>query len=165
MADCDTVVKGAGPGGLSATAFLAVTGKRTLLLERNYVPGGYATTFNRGRFEFEASLHELSVLGHDGRRGPLWRTMEECGVAHKVEFLETPDFYCSILLNLDIVIPSDRKGFEEVLCEHFPGEEEGIKRFSSIMFDLYEKLSRFSREGQEALASDPSAFSNMIAYS
>ncbi|RJP26802.1 MAG: FAD-binding protein [Actinobacteria bacterium] len=161
MGDYDAVVVGAGLGGLSAAANLAVAGKKVLLLEKHSTPGGYASTFRRGRFEFDISLHELSGLGHAERRGPLWRTLEHCGVAHKVEFLDIPDFYRSVYPDLDLVMPAEREGFEEVLCEHFPGDAEGIRKFSSIMFALLEEVSKFS---QEAMMKDPTAFTNLMTY-
>ncbi|MBN1103959.1 MAG: FAD-dependent oxidoreductase, partial [Deltaproteobacteria bacterium] len=63
MRDFDVVAVGAGLGGLSAAVFLSQAGKRVLLLEKHNVPGGYATSFLRGRFEFDVALHELSGLG------------------------------------------------------------------------------------------------------
>ncbi len=161
MSDYDAVIIGAGLGGLSAAANLAVAGKKVLLLERHCVPGGYASTFNRGRFEFEISLHELSGLGHTDRRGPLWGTLEQCGVAQKVEFLDIPDFYRSIFPDFDMVLPADRDGFEETLCERFPGETEGIRSFSSIMFKLMEEVYKLT---PQAMAADPSAFSTLMTY-
>ena len=51
----DAVVVGAGNGGLTAAATLCREGIRTVLLEKHNLPGGVASSFVRGRFEFEAS--------------------------------------------------------------------------------------------------------------
>ena len=67
----DAVVIGAGNGGLVAAARLAKEGKKTLLVERHNLPGGFATSFVRGRFEFEASLHELCGIGSITGKSPL----------------------------------------------------------------------------------------------
>ena len=62
METYDVVVIGAGNGGLTAAATLAKAGLDVLLLERHNIPGGAATSFCRGRFEFEVALHQLSGL-------------------------------------------------------------------------------------------------------
>ncbi len=59
MSDYDVIVVGAGNGGLVAAATIAQAGYKTLLLEKHNLPGGCASSFVRGRFEFEPSLHEL----------------------------------------------------------------------------------------------------------
>ena len=61
MSDYDVVVIGAGNGGLTAAAGLAQKGHKTLLLERHNVPGGCATSFVRGRFEFEIEIGRAHV--------------------------------------------------------------------------------------------------------
>ncbi|MGN1328742.1 MAG: phytoene desaturase family protein [Eubacterium sp.] len=63
MKEYDVIVIGAGNGGLTAAANCAKAGVSTLLLERHNIPGGSASSFVRGRFEFEPSLHELCGIG------------------------------------------------------------------------------------------------------
>ncbi len=63
MKKYDVIIIGAGNGGLAAAATCARAGLSTLLLEKHNIPGGSASSFVRGRFEFEPSLHELAGVG------------------------------------------------------------------------------------------------------
>ena len=65
----DSVVVGAGNGGLTSAATMAKNGMKVLLLEQHNIPGGFATSFVRGRFEFEASLHVLCDFGPEEKPG------------------------------------------------------------------------------------------------
>lgn len=66
MPKFDAVVIGAGTGWLSAALTLASNGKKILLLEQHNLPGGCSTSFIRGRFEFDASLHEYCARCRGG---------------------------------------------------------------------------------------------------
>ena len=67
MKKYDCIVVGGGNAGLMCAVYTAQAGLKTLLLEKNNVPGGSATSFVRGRFEFEPSLHELAGLTNDDK--------------------------------------------------------------------------------------------------
>jgi prolycopene isomerase len=69
MKTYDVIVIGAGNGGLAAAATCAKEGLSVLLLERHNIPGGSASSFVRGRFEFEPSLHELCGVGAPDKSG------------------------------------------------------------------------------------------------
>ena len=71
MKNYDVIVIGAGNGGLAAAATCAKAGLSTLLLERHNIPGGSASSFVRGRFEFEPSLHELAGIGTEEEPGDI----------------------------------------------------------------------------------------------
>jgi len=59
----DVIVIGAGLGGLSSAAFLAMNGLRPLVIEKRNIPGGYASSFHPSThpgFTCEVSLHGIT---------------------------------------------------------------------------------------------------------
>lgn len=136
MKDFDAVVVGAGLGGLSTAAGLSKAGKKVLLVERHNVPGGYASSFLRGRFEFDVSLHELSGVGAGDAKGPLWMLLNEYGVADKVVFIPIPELYRCVMPDVDVTVPANRDDFEKVLIGRFPNQTQGIKQFTAKVFDF-----------------------------
>ena len=75
----DVIVVGAGNGGLAAAANTAKEGLKTLLLEKHNIPGGCATSFRRGRFEFEPSLHELCSVGTAEKPNIVYKIFDDLG--------------------------------------------------------------------------------------
>jgi len=164
MKDYDVVVIGAGLGGLSSAAFLAKAGKKVLLLERHYVPGGYASSFLRGRFEFEISLHELSGLGDEANPGPLWKLLNEVDVTRRVDFLRIPEFYRCVLPDVDFVVPIGRENFENAMAEYFPEDAEGIREFTEVMFKFAQEALRANRVGMKMVMDHQEEFPTLLAY-
>ena len=80
MPKYDIVVVGAGNSGMSAALQCQLAGKKTLLIEKHNVPGGAATSFVRGRFEIEPSLHELCDFGPPDNPGDTRKILEGYGV-------------------------------------------------------------------------------------
>lgn len=77
--DYDVIVIGAGNGGLAAAAFTTKNGLKTLIVDKHNIPGGSATSFVRGRFEFETSLHELAAVGTDDNPGQIRKLFDLLG--------------------------------------------------------------------------------------
>ncbi|MHA1569503.1 MAG: phytoene desaturase family protein, partial [Alphaproteobacteria bacterium] len=143
----DAIVIGAGLGGLSAATMLARNRKRVLLLERHNVPGGYSTSFVRGRYEFEIALHELAGVGPNNN-GDIYRYLDYLGVANKVEFIHVENMYRSIFRDLDVTLPKGREAYEGKLCETFPREADGIRRFLGRVFDFGGEFGQLARSGK-----------------
>ena len=85
----DVVVIGAGNGGLAAACKVLNAGKSCLVLEKHNLPGGFATSFVRGRFEFEASLHEFNGIGTVENPGSSRILFDELGVGDKIESIQS----------------------------------------------------------------------------
>ena len=134
MGAYDAVVIGAGNGGLTAAATMARKGLNVLLLERHNIPGGAATSFCRGRFEFEVALHQLSGLGTPQKPGLLRMQLDKLGVTDDLEFVELSDLYHVALPDgFRITLKTDRDETIAVLQEKFPHEKEAIQKFFDLM--------------------------------
>jgi len=144
------VVVGAGLGGLSAGAHLAKNGFQVDLFERHHTPGGYANSFVRDGFEFEASLHALSGIGPEDNRGPCYRLLEACDVARRVQFVPIGEFHASWFPDFTAVIPLGWEAAEEAYGERFPHERKGLRRLMRFMRDMVGEMRSFT-EGQGLL--------------
>jgi len=144
MKDYDTIVVGAGNGGLSAALTLVQSGLKVLILERHNIPGGSATTFCRGRFEFEVALHQLSGMGTVENPGPLRTLLARWGVLDDLEFVEMSDLSRVFIPGkLDITLPADRAQVVETLQKRFPAEKEAISKFFDLIYGYSIELYTF----------------------
>jgi prolycopene isomerase len=122
----DVVVAGAGNAGLTAAATCAKNGLKTLLLEKHNLPGGSATSFVRGRYEFETSLHELADVGSVQNPGDVRKVFT--GLGADVDWiLEDEAFHILCIENgLDVAMPTGVMEFAEEMERQAPGSKESV---------------------------------------
>lgn len=89
-------------------------GKKTLIIEKHNLPGGCASSFCRGRFEFEPSLHELCGIGPENNPGEIRLLMDRFGI--KVDWQCVDDCFrcistCSDGTPMDVTLPTGVKAF------------------------------------------------------
>lgn len=144
----DVVVVGAGNGGLCAAAYAARAGQKTLLLEKNNTPGGCASSFRRGRFEFETALHELCQYGPKEDPGQIRKMFEELGL--DIEMCPVKDCFRAVnpgndkVHPYDVVMPHGRQNFVAVLDQVDPGCKEKATAFISLCGRAEEFLDYFT---------------------
>lgn len=139
MAKYDAVVVGAGNAGLSASIQLALAGKKTLLIEQHNLPGGCASSFRRGRFEIEPSLHELCDVGPTSNPGDVRDMFDSYGL--DIEWNEVGDCFRIVSTYsdgspMDVTMPSGIDNFIEKMEEYVPGSKPSMIK----LFDLFQEV-------------------------
>lgn len=133
----DVIVVGAGNGGLCSAAYSAKRGLKTLLIEKHNLPGGCASSFRRGRFEFETALHELCEFGPASNPGAIRRIFEELDL--DVEMCPVED--CFRVVNpgqdgliepYDVTMPNGREPFLATMEGVCPGSRKSVSEFFSL---------------------------------
>ena len=127
----DLIVIGAGNGGLMTACRASRMGLKTLVIERHNLPGGAATSFVRGRFEFDASLHEIPDFGEGDKRGELGKLFDELGI--KVDMIPIKDAFRYIVAKdgvreIDVTFPHGRE-----IC---PDDVEPMNKFFMAYKDM-----------------------------
>jgi prolycopene isomerase len=138
----NVIVGGAGNGGLTAAATLAKKGVKVLLLEQHNLPGGFASSFVRGRFEFETSLHELCSMGSEEDKEGVRRIFEDqLGIDES--FVKVPEAYRLIIPeeNIDITMPFGIKEFTNTLEEYVPGSRKSVEQFWELVEDIHNAIT------------------------
>jgi len=140
----DAIIIGAGAAGLTCALKLSAEGKRVLVLERQIIPGGYATTFTRKGFTFESSIHCVDGLEEGGQVRDF---LEETGVAQGIEFIQLNSFARIIYPEHDFILDFNRDNFVTILQEKFPQEKNNIKKLFCFFDDFYAQFDRWSASG------------------
>ena len=144
MTDWDVVVIGSGAGGLGAAVALSNVGKRVLVLEQHYLPGGWTHTFALQGHKFSPGVHYIGGLEEGG---PSRQLLEGLGVGGDIEFCElNPDGYDHVVFEDETFdIPRGREKFMQRLIERFPDERKGIERYFELMVKVNRGIEKASR--------------------
>lgn len=141
----DVIVIGAGNGGLVAALTLQKNGKNVLLLEAQNVPGGFATSFVRGRFEFEASLHELYGYGNEVNHGDVYELFERLGIKQSLSMhaLSGNSRVISLNTHEEYDLPVMLSSFISTLESYVPGSTPSVQAFFDLALEVWNAMHSF----------------------
>ena len=145
--DLPVVVIGAGLGGLVSGAYLSKFGFDVTVLEQHHIPGGYATSFDRGEFTFDVSLH-ATVAEH----GICQKILEDLDVWAQLNIVYTPELRRIVTDSFDITLPArDPEGVVRILSKRFPEESQGIEAFYKQMQQVIKALITGEGPGRQTM--------------
>ncbi|MCI5130006.1 MAG: FAD-binding protein [Candidatus Electrothrix sp. EH2] len=151
----DVIIIGAGLGGLSCAAWLVQYGFKPLVLDQRDKVGGYATSFKRGHFTCEASLH--GITGN-----PIYSDMacQLLGVSEtELMSILVPHEYSwnalyrnELALDFPSGIPGGNSGIQqmrEMLLPLFPEESMPLSRYMDDWESLLREIGLFYTNAPE----------------
>ncbi|MFD6397479.1 phytoene desaturase family protein [Nocardia sp. NPDC060249] len=128
----DTIVIGAGLGGMTTAAYLAATGQRVLVLERYKIVGGSSHVFRRrGRWEFEVGVHYIEDCAPGGIMPTV---LAGLGIDDRVEFLplDSDGFDTMIGPDFEMRTPVGWEAYRDNMIAAFPGEQRAVDRYFKL---------------------------------
>ena len=148
MKKYDFIVVGAGLAGLAASVELALAHKKVLLIEQHNLPGGCSTSFVRGRFEFDPSLHELCGVGPENDPGDVRNMFDRYGI--KINWKRVDDCFRIISeysdgTPMDVTMPAGRQAFIDKLDSYVPGYRDKIENLFRLFDEVNDGIAYVSR--------------------
>jgi all-trans-retinol 13,14-reductase len=124
----DAIVIGSGIGGLAAAAILAKhAGKRPLVLERHYVPGGYTHVFQRPGYEWDVGLHYIGQVDDPQAEA---RRLFDYVTDGKLAWARMPEVYEGLVIgDRTFDLPAGREHWRHALVGYFPDAAAAIDRY------------------------------------
>ena len=146
----DVVIVGAGPGGLTAGAYLAQHGLKVVIFDHHYVAGGCATMFTRGaqheRYTFDVGLHYIGDCGPGGR---IPRILRDLDLSLDFREMDPDGFDTLVFPDLEFKIPASMDLYQERLNALFPSEKKGIARYMRLVREVAHMGQQSSLRGDQ----------------
>lgn len=126
----DYLIIGSGMGGMTAAALLANLGKRVLVLEQHYVPGGFTHTFPRQGYVWDVGVHAVGGVTRHSMSGRLLHRLS----GGRLEWASLgpvyDEFYYPEGFRIDY--PDNPRQFRDNLLAAFPDQAAAIDRYLEL---------------------------------
>jgi all-trans-retinol 13,14-reductase len=126
----DYIVIGSGIGGMACAAMLAKLGRRVLVLEQHYEPGGYTHTFKRKGWRWDVGVHAVGEVTKHAMPGRLLAYLTD----DRLEWASLGEVYDEFHWpgGFRIDFPDTPDKFRANLLAAFPGEAAAIDEWFAL---------------------------------
>ncbi len=130
----DAIVIGSGMGGMTTAAMLAKMGKKVLVLEQHYVPGGFTHVFKRPGYVWDVGVHAVGEVTDRSLTGRLLTFLTDGAL----EWASLGPVYDEFWFPDDVRIdfPDNPKQFRDNLLEAFPAEQKAIDEYLRLVREV-----------------------------
>lgn len=136
----DAVVIGSGMGGMTTAAMLSRLGRRVLVLEQHYVPGGFTHTFKRKRWSWDVGVHAVGEVDSRSVIGRVLRALTR----DRLQWASLGGVYDEFYFpDLRIDFPDSKQQFEANLVEAFPKEADAIALYLQTAREVSSGMRRY----------------------
>jgi all-trans-retinol 13,14-reductase len=140
----DAIVIGSGMGGIATAAFMAKEGKKVLVLERHYTPGGFTHVFTRKKYEWDVGVH---YVGDVHREHTELHKMFKYITDGRMKWEEMGSPYDIMFFGNDRYdFPAGTDEFKAQMKAYFPGEEKAIDEYVELIYATQKKQRWFFAE-------------------
>ena len=130
----DVVIIGSGISGLATGAILSKEGKRVLVLEQHYTPGGMTHTFKRNDYEWDVGVH---YVGEVSSNTMMIKKVYDYVCDTPIEWADMGEVYdVAWFGNERYEFRKGRKQFTEYFTSLFPEEKAAIEKYVELLLAM-----------------------------
>jgi all-trans-retinol 13,14-reductase len=142
----DVIIIGSGISGLAAGSLLANEGRKVLILERHYTPGGFTHMFKRKDYEWDVGIH---YIGEVHKPSSVLAQVFKYLSNGQLEWADMGEVYDKIIFGDEVF--DFRSGIEEFknqLKKYFPhrADQQAIDDYVQLTFDVAKASGGFFAE-------------------
>lgn len=137
----DTIIIGSGMGSLTSAAILAKEGKKVLVLERHYTPGGFTHIFKRKGFEWDVGIHYIGEVQKDTS---IIKKLFDYISDDQIKWADMGEVYDKIVIgDKEYDFVKGVQNFKDKMLEYFPDEKKAIYNYVNLVFAAIKTSRKF----------------------